>query len=63
VHTVDIFRIQMDGEPVWLDSAVSLEEGRAKISELMASVPGEYFLFCQRTQEKILITSNNETKG
>jgi hypothetical protein len=53
MHTFDIFRMQADGEPLWLDTAGSLEEGRNQIVEMRKSVPGEYFLFDQKTQEKI----------
>jgi hypothetical protein len=59
VHTVDIFRIQPDGELVWIDSAISLEDGRARVFELMVDIPGEYFLFCQKTQEKIFVSAND----
>jgi hypothetical protein len=59
VDTIDIFRIQPDGELVWIDSTVSLEDGRARVSKLMVNTPGEYFLFCQKTQEKIYVGKSN----
>jgi hypothetical protein len=63
VDTVDIFRIQSDGELVWLESAISVQDGRAKVSELMMNTPGQYFLFCQKTQEKIYVGSDGSAKS
>jgi hypothetical protein len=58
MHIFDIFRMQTDGESLWLDTAASLEEGQARISELQTMNPGSYFLFNQKTQEKIFLNAN-----
>jgi hypothetical protein len=55
IHFFDIFRIQADGEPLWLDSALDTEEARDMATKLMAKEPGQYFVFNQKTQEKIFV--------
>jgi hypothetical protein len=55
IHLFDIFRIQADGEPLWLDSALDMEEAGDLATKLMAKVPGQYFVFNQKTQEKIFV--------
>jgi hypothetical protein len=55
MHLFDIFRIQEDGEPLWLDSALDMEQAEDMATKLMAKAPGQYFVFNQKTQEKIFI--------
>ena len=61
MHIFDVFQMQTDGESLWLDTAASLEEGQARISELQATNPGSYFLFNQKTQEKIFLNADNQS--
>lgn len=54
-HTpIDIFRVDPKGV-LWLESSASLDEARARISELGGSNPGEYVLLNQTTGNKLMI--------
>ena len=59
IHIFDIFRMQTDGESIWLDTAGSHEEGQTRISELRAATPGNYFLFNQKSQEKTFFNADS----
>lgn len=48
---LDIFRKDVQGNPLWLDCAADLQAARFRLSELATLTPGEYFVFDQRTQE------------
>jgi hypothetical protein len=48
---LDIFRKDVQGNPVWLACAADLQAARFRLTELATLKPGEYFVFDQRTQE------------
>ena len=48
---LDIFRKDVQGNPLWLDCAADLQAARFRLTELATLTPGEYFVFDQRTQE------------
>jgi hypothetical protein len=48
---LDIFRKDIQGNPVWLGCAADLQAARFRLTELATLTPGEYFVFDQRTQE------------
>jgi hypothetical protein len=50
---LDIFRKDARGNPVWVDAAGNLEKARIRLAELAAVLPGEYFVFDQRTRKVI----------
>jgi hypothetical protein len=52
--TLDIFKME-DGSYVWKAAAESLELARSKVEELATNEPGEYMIFSQNTQNKIVI--------
>jgi hypothetical protein len=39
----DIFKKQMDGNPVWVTQVPTLREAREKLAALVDSSPGEFF--------------------
>ena len=43
----DLFRKDVHGEPIWIDSAMDLGAARVRLTELAAHFPGEYFIFDQ----------------
>jgi len=47
--TLDIFRKDIRGNPVWIDSVEDLETARQRLSQLASALPGDYFVFDQRT--------------
>lgn len=48
---LDIFRRDVQGNPVWLGCVAGLQAARFRLIELATLTPGEYFVFDQRTQE------------
>jgi hypothetical protein len=48
---LDIFRRDTQGNPVWLACVTDLQTARFRLNQLASSMPGEYFVFDQRTQQ------------
>jgi hypothetical protein len=48
---LDILRRERDGSFIWVEAAQDLHAAKARLDELIAAVPGEYFVFDQRSQE------------
>ncbi|HMI52851.1 MAG TPA: hypothetical protein VK525_15170 [Candidatus Saccharimonadales bacterium] len=49
IPAFDIFRT-IEGEAHWVESAMSLDEARARIEVLQRDAPGAYFIFDQKTR-------------
>jgi hypothetical protein len=47
----DILKRHEDGSFIWLEAARDLQGAQARLQELSVSVPGEYFVFDQRSQQ------------
>jgi hypothetical protein len=47
----DILRRERDGSFIWMEAAQDLNTAKARLEELIAAAPGEYFVFDQRSQE------------
>lgn len=60
MQTFDIFRIQPNGELLWVDAVDSLAEGKNRAIEMSKTSPGQYFLFNQETKEKVFVESCND---
>ena len=41
----DIFRRLPTGEPIWIKAVETLDEAKSQLSEIAASLPGDYFVF------------------
>jgi hypothetical protein len=52
----DIFRKDLLGTPVWMESAQDVETAKRRLAELARRSPGEYFIFSQETQEIVCET-------
>ena len=52
---LDIFIRMQDGTYVWKATADSLELAKSKVEQLAANAPGEYLIFSQNTQSKIVV--------
>jgi hypothetical protein len=44
----DIFKTLPDGDPLWVKAVEGLEEAKAQLARLMATAPGEYFIYSVR---------------
>ena len=51
----DIFQAETDGCVLWLESAATLEQAKARVQELAVNAPGEYLLLNQETGSKLVI--------
>jgi hypothetical protein len=49
--SLDIFKEVLGGNPVWVDAVGDLENARRRVNQLASVVPGEYFIFDQRTRQ------------
>lgn len=53
----DIFRKDLLGTPVWMESAEDLETAEGRMMELARRSPAEYFVFSQETREIVSDTT------
>jgi hypothetical protein len=53
----DIFRKDLLGTPVWMESVDDIEAAELRMMELARRSPGEYFVFCQESQEIVSNTA------
>jgi hypothetical protein len=49
----DIFRKDLLGTPVWMESVQDIETAKLRVTELARRSPGEYFVVSQETQEVV----------
>jgi len=47
--SLDIFKKDARGNPIWVDAVGDLETARVRVAQFAATLPGEYFVFDQRT--------------
>lgn len=52
----DIFRRDLLGTPVWMESVQDIETAKLRVTELARRSPGEYFVFSQETEEIVCET-------
>ena len=52
----DIFRRDLLGTPAWMEAVQDLETAKDRMIELAGRSPGEYFVFCQESQEIVSST-------
>jgi hypothetical protein len=53
----DIFRKDLLGTPVWMESVQDIETAKLRVMELATRSPGEYFVFSQETKEIVSETA------
>ena len=51
---LDIFKKDLSGNPIWVGAVGDLENARLRLSRSASLVPGEYFIFDQRTREIVV---------
>ena len=59
----DILKRHEDGSFIWLEAAQDLSVAQARLLQLSAHAPGEYFVFDQRNQQIVAKLSNRPTAG
>lgn len=47
--TFDVYRRDLDGQPIWLSAVKSLEEGKELAHRLADDSPGRYFVYSAET--------------
>lgn len=52
----DIFRKDLLGTPVWMESVQDLDRAKLRVAELVRRSPGEYFVVSQETGEIVCET-------
>lgn len=57
--SLDIFKEDLRGNPVWVDAVGDLENARLRVSQLASAIPGEYFVFDQRTRQIVVRLGSN----
>ena len=53
IPSLDIFRRDVHGSPVWIDSVEDLRTARIRLSQLVSELPAEYFVFDQGTNRTV----------
>lgn len=49
----DILKRQKDGSYIWVEAVRDLQKAKARMQQLCAMVPGEYFVFDQKVQKVV----------
>jgi hypothetical protein len=58
----DIFRLK-NGEYVWLEATMTLDDAKGRVQELGAAEPSEYLIFNQETCGRISLRVEHRTKS
>jgi hypothetical protein len=59
---LDIFKKDARGNPIWVDAVGDLETARVRVAQFAAALPGEYFVFDQRTN-KVMRANVEQVEG
>jgi hypothetical protein len=59
----DILRRHDDGSFIWIEAAQDLDAAQARLRDLCARAPGEYFVFDQKSQQIVARLSNSSAAG
>jgi len=59
VPTFDIFRVESDGHLVWRSAADDLDTAQRRVRILMASEPGDYVIYNQKTAGKTVVRASD----
>jgi hypothetical protein len=50
--SLDIFKKDVHGNPIWLDTLGDLDAARIRLRQLASVIPGEYFAFAQNIHHR-----------
>ena len=59
---LDIFKKDARGNPIWVDAVSDLETARVRVAQFAATLPGEYFVFDQRTN-RVMRANVDQVEG
>jgi hypothetical protein len=51
--SLDIFRKDAQGNPIWIGTTQDMDDARYHLNRLALALPGEYFVFDQRTRQVV----------
>jgi hypothetical protein len=51
--SLDIFKKDAHGNPIWIGTTLDVDDARDHLNRLASSLPGEYFVFDQRTHQVV----------
>jgi hypothetical protein len=52
--SLDIFKKDVHGNPIWLDAVGDLDAARLRLRQLASVIPGEYFAFDQNIHQIVV---------
>lgn len=61
--SLDIFKKDVRGNPIWLDAVGDLETARLRLDQLASVLPGEYFVFDQRSHQIVVSLVRLDSDG
>ena len=63
--SLDIFKKDVHGNPIWLDAVRDLDAARLRLSQLASVTPGEYFAFDQNIHQIVasVVRSDSDRIG
>jgi hypothetical protein len=59
----DILRRHSDGSFIWLEAASELSHAKDRLQQLNSAMPGEYFVFDQKSQQIVARVSSSLPPG
>jgi hypothetical protein len=59
---LDIFKLEKDGGLIWKGTAENFEIAKLGVQGFVANSPGEYVIFSQETQDKLLVKVDGTTE-
>ena len=52
--SLDIFKEDPGGNPIWVDAVGDLENARSRVRQLASVFPGQHFFFDQRSRQIVV---------
>ncbi len=49
----DIFRLDKDGKELWIERAGTFDAAKARVHELGAKEPGDFFIFNHKSAQRV----------
>jgi hypothetical protein len=59
VPAFDIFRIEQERAPMWVEAASSFDEAKDRVRQMSEGRSGEYFIFDQTTGHKVFVINED----
>jgi len=60
IATFDLFRTEADGTVKWLGVCADLDAAKSQVIKLSVTLPAEYFVYSQTTEQKLFIKSDGQ---